>query len=113
MFNYIVKNKLGLYVRAQMETRNPANIKRKMSSGEGFIVYQTYVVNGNQLWGRVSSNPGMLEQEFVCLQIANRVYAVAEESQPVTTERPNPAWILQIDAWARSMGYKGIPPYSS
>ena len=111
MLKYIVTGKQGLYVRAQMDTTNAANIKRKMSNGEGFTVYQTYVRNGNQLWGRVSTNPGLVEQEYVCLQIANKEFARAEEVQ-VFGIQPNPAFFVQLDAWARSKGYNGIPPFS-
>ena len=75
---YIVVNPDGLNVRSQMSTLNALNIKRKMSNGEGFTVYQTYVQKGNQVWGRVSDNPGNVQQEFVCLSIANREYARLE-----------------------------------
>ena len=47
-YKYIVINKDGLLVRSQTSTLNPLNIKRKMSNGEGFTVYQTIVQNGNQ-----------------------------------------------------------------
>lgn len=111
MLKYIVTNKYGLLVRAQMDTKQSANIKYKMSNGEGFTVYQTYVRNGNQLWGRISANPGLVEQEYACLQIANREFARAEEYQTLGL-LPNPSWYIQIDAWARSKGYNGIPPFS-
>lgn len=111
MLKYIVKSNPYLLVRSQMETRSSSNIIRRMSNGEGFTVYQTYVVRGNQLWGRLSDNPGGVEQEYACLQIANKVFAVAEESQPNIRSSPNPMWFIQIDAWARTMGYTGIPPF--
>lgn len=111
MLKYIVTSVQGLLVRAQMDTRNAYNIRRKMSNGEGFIVYQTYVRNGNQLWGRLSTNPGGLEQEYSCLMIGNKVFAVAEEIQVIGLQ-PNPAFFIQLDQWARSIGYKGIPPFS-
>ncbi|MBI3175125.1 MAG: hypothetical protein HYZ25_15470 [Chloroflexi bacterium] len=58
---YIVVNPDGLYVRSQMTTLNALNIKRKMSNGEGFTIHQTYVQKGNQVWGRVSDNPGNVQ----------------------------------------------------
>lgn len=111
MLRYIVTNKPYLYVRSQMTTKNSANVKRKMSNGEGFIVYQTYVQNGSELWGRISSNPGLVEQEYACLQIGNRQFAKADDDQPLLGNQPNVAWFVQMDAWARSMGYKGVFPF--
>ena len=110
--NYIVTNKDGLLVRAQMDTRNPHNIKRKMSNGEGFIVYQTYVKNANQVWGRVSDNPGDVQQEYTCLSIANRTFAKIEISdEELKSYKVNPRWIIAIDLWARSKGYTDVLPF--
>ena len=110
-YKYIVTNKDGLLVRSQTSTLNPLNIKRKMSNGEGFTVYQTIVQNGNQTWGRVSDNPGGLQQEYVCLSIGNREFARLEAP---TAPMPGTAslleWAQAMDAWARFMGYEGPRP---
>ncbi|MBI5297959.1 MAG: hypothetical protein HY869_20985 [Chloroflexi bacterium] len=121
---YIVVNPDGLNVRSQMSTLNVLNIKRKMSNGEGFTVFEVYTQNGNQKWGRVSDNPGGLQQEFVCLSIGNREYARAEApapSAPIGAPPPNAGsaphleegfrrlmdWARAVDAWARFMGFEG------
>lgn len=110
MLQYIVTNKPRINVRAQMDWRNAANIKRKMSNGEGFTVYQTYVINGNELWGRVSDNPGDVQQEYVCISIGNRSFCKADEAQP-EMGAPSALFFIQLDAWAREKGYKGVPPF--
>lgn len=108
---YIVVNPNGLNVRGTMTTLNTLNIKRKMSNGEGFTVFETYVQAGSQVWGRVSDNPGGLQQEYVCLSIANREYA---REQAPTASLPEAAglveWAQALDAWARFMGYEGPRP---
>ena len=108
---YIVVTSPTLNVRAQMTTMNPYNILRKMSSGEGFIVYETYQVKGMsglQLWGRIAENPGGITQEYVCLQIGNKVYA-KEESKPIETTTPA-NWQIEVDTFLRTLGYKGTRP---
>src|SRR5262245_60414528 len=109
--NYIVTNKDGLLVRSQMNTKNDANIKRKMSANEGFTVYQTYVQNGNETWGRLSNDPGALQQEYTCISIGNRVFAKREEApMPSIPYAISSEWATAIDAWARSNGFKGPKP---
>jgi hypothetical protein len=107
-----------------MTTLNVLNIKRKMSNGEGFTVFEVYMQGGSQKWGRVSDNPGGLQQEFVCLSIGNREYARAEApSAPPPPAAPPPnagsaphlgeefrrlmEWARAVDAWARFMGFEG------
>jgi hypothetical protein len=107
---YIVTNSEGLNVRSQMNTTNSKNLLRRMSPNEGFIIYETYQVKGMsglQTWGRVSNNPGGISQEYVCLSIGNKIYAKAQDAQPVTQ---TPAWAYELDAWARTQGYTGVKP---
>jgi hypothetical protein len=109
--NYIVVNGDGLNVRSQMNTTNSKNLLRRMSNNEGFVVHETYNVQGMsglQVWGRVSDNPGGISQEYVCLQIGNKVYAKEQTSQP--TQPVSNAWQTAIDTWARSQGYTGPRP---
>lgn len=106
--NYIVTNAEGLNVRAQMDTRNNKNIQRWMGKGEGFEVFQTYQIkgiSGLQTWGRISTNAGDVSQEFVCLQIGNKTYARAEATEPQPL-----SWTLSVDAFLRTLGYKGPQP---
>lgn len=86
---YIVVNSNGLNVRSQKSTTNPYNFLRSMSYGEGFTVFETYIVKGStglQKWGRISDNPGGISQEYVCLSIGNKEYAKKESGDmpPVT-----------------------------
>lgn len=106
-------NKDGLLVRSQMDTTNPKNVVRKMSDGEEFLVYQTYVVKRNQVWGRLTNNPGAVQQEYCCLSIANRTFAVPDNFQPHGDVKISLQWIQQVDVWARSQAkpFTGIPPF--
>lgn len=115
--NFIVTNRGGLNVRAQMDTQNSKNILRHMSQGEGFTAQQTFNIKGMtglQTWARISNNAGSVNQEFACLQIGNIVYA-KEESQDPLTQAPVPLslwiWIVEVDTWLRDeYGYKGPKP---
>lgn len=107
--SFIVTNSEGLNVRSQMSTTNSKNVLRKMGANEGFTVYETYSVKGMsglQTWGRVSNSPGGISQEYVCLQIGNKVYAKAQDISATQI----PAWTYEIDTWARSQGYTGVKP---
>lgn len=109
--NYIVTNSEGLNVRSQMDTTNSRNIQRRMSFGEGFVVLELYNkqgASGLQQWGRVSNNPGGISQEFVCLQIGNKVYAKEQaQAESIPSLPDTNAWRVAIDAWARSKGFDG------
>ncbi len=107
---YIVTNGDGLLVRSQMTTTNPFNVKRKMSNGEGFTVYQVYVQNGSHTWGRVTDNPGSVQQQYVCLSIVGRPpFAVLEA--PISEPTPAPSDLVTVvkalGAWASLKGYEG------
>ena len=110
--NFIVVNNDGLNVRTQMDTTNKNNLLRWMSGSgaEGFVVYEIYQkkgMTGLQTWGRISDNPGGILQEYVCLQIGNRVYA---KEQTGVSEPGTDLWHAAIDAWARSKGFDGPLP---
>lgn len=105
---YIVTNADGLLTHSQMSTISAT--RRKMSNGEGFTVYQTKLMNGNQTWGRLSEDPGGLQQEYVCLQIGNREFA---KKQPLSEPIPSTTlleWAQSADTWMRLNGFKGPKP---
>src|SRR5574343_1129070 len=107
MQNYIVVNPGGLFVRSQMDTTNPANRLRSMSNGEGFIVYDTYTQKGTtglETWARISNNGGGLLQEYTCLSIGNRVYALPQ-AMPAQPAPATPIDVIRdIVAWAITKG---------
>ena len=118
--NFIVTNKDGLNVRSQMDTTLAKNILRRMGKGEGFEVYETYSIKGKsglQTWGRLSNNPGSVNQEYSCLSIGNVTYAKVEGSTPPSpTPIPPPEWAyiqwaIEVDHFLREqMGYTGARP---
>lgn len=114
MAYYVVVNPNGANVRSQMNTMNPNNLLRQMSANEGFEVYEIYNmhgISGLQVWGRVSKNPGGISQEYVCLQIGNRVFAKEQEfDRPYPPQPDQDAWRIAIDSWARSKGFNGPKP---
>lgn len=105
MLTYTVTSPDGLLVRAQTLTTNPQNILRKMSNGESFVVYQTLIVNRNQKWGRLTNNPGDIKQEYACLSIANKTFAVLDINQLPEDVRINPQWIEEVDRQLRAKGF--------
>jgi len=115
--NYLVVNKEGLNVRAQTNTQSTKNILRWMSNGEGFHVYQIIKVKGStgiQEWGRITDNPGGLTQEYVCLGIGNRRYALPSLHNPIPTPDPDDNqimnWVRDVDGYLRTLGYTGALP---
>lgn len=108
--SYTVTNKDGLNVRSKMDTKTGA-VLRKMAQGESFLVYQSYPV-GNQVWGRLTSNPGNVSQEYACLTLANKTFAVPDNLQPHGVSI-NLQWIQEMDAWARSQAkpFTGSTPF--
>lgn len=105
MLTYTVTNPDGLQVRAQMITTNPRNFIRKMSNGESFVVYQTHIVSRNQLWGRLTNNPGDVQQEYACLSIANRTFARLDVNQMPENIHINPQWVEEVDRQLRAKGF--------
>jgi hypothetical protein len=76
-----------------------------MTNGEGFTAQDVFTL-GERSWARVSIGD-QVKQEYVCLQIGNKIYA-RPQSAPV--HNTNQTWEEQIDAWARNEGYNGIKP---
>lgn len=66
-----------------------------------------------ETWGRLPGTDPTGHALWICLQNINRTFAeMVEDEQPPVDVQPNPAWFVEIDAWARTMGYKGVFPFS-
>jgi hypothetical protein len=112
MKRYIVTNPPGLQRRSQMSTVNPFNIKGKLSNGEGFDVYEVYTIKANQKWGRITDNPGDVQQEYVCLSIGNKTFAREELAGTGNTAQVTLAWCMAVDRFLRDkLGYTGPSPF--
>lgn len=105
---YIVNNQYGagLNVRSKPDTQT-GQIIRFMTNGEGFQTQDVFTV-GNQQWARVSIGD-QVKQEYVCLQIGNKIYA-RPQTTPTPQTQPSSTWAQAIDQWARSKGYNGQAP---
>ena len=108
--NYIVKNPAGLLVRAQMDTTNSTNILRKMSNGEGFTVFQLINQPNGYVWGRLSDDPGNLQQQYACISILGRTAFAVPELPSIFPIPINSQWGFEADAFLRTKGYMGVKP---
>ena len=103
MISYTVTNKDGLLVHSKLDTTSQT--LRKMANGESFKVYQLYPVNTNQIWGRLTDNPGNVSQEYTCLQIANKEFATLDSSSIANGFSPDD---IAITVLAFGASYSGV-----
>jgi hypothetical protein len=104
---YIVTNNEGLKVRRKPDV-NTGAVVRVMSNGEIFHVNDVFVL-GLKVWARLTEGDGA-EQEYACLAIGSREFAVLHDPNPEPGGEGIFGWPTAIDAWARSQGYNGPRP---
>jgi hypothetical protein len=104
---YIVTNVDGLKVRSKPDTNTGGTI-RMMAVGEVFRAADVFFQD-QRTWARLTSGAGSM-QEYACIAIGNRKFAELHgiEAEPIPAGEAG--WATGLDAWARSMGYKGPRP---
>ena len=104
---YIVTNTEGLKVRSKPDTNTGTTI-RVMTNGEVFRAADVFF-QGLRTWARLTSGAGSM-QEYACIGIGDRKFAVLSGIEPEPLPATEGGWATGLDAWARSMGYRGPKP---